>query len=495
MIDDVSGSKKGKILGILCAMLLQFLLCQGAPADDFIRLESYNYRDHYIRQRDHLGELTVIKSDNDKTDSDFKIVKGLSGGNSVSFESRGFPGNYLRHQDSRIKLHRPDGTDLFRKDASFKMVPGLADASWNSFESVNYPGYYIRHSNYHLFIQNGKEDVFRKDATFRVVRSEPPKAGETTSFFDGKYQLELKCTSGCQGMKNFALYIRSLAEPNQDNEKVTGWGLTGHGNEIGRNTCLVGGIRDNDNLHIAIRSCWEHYVVVLDGAISADKSLIGKAYAYVPGDNTCKLFPPFEPDAVPHETFTWSAKRVGPYISPMTSLQKLYPSWFIGDPDSDNQILMQSFPKCSNCPGLIVEIPTRRNDPCSVYAREAVESNEENIRRGCGYSGLRWSSDYAGHFKWCMGVDKTAAQTESRARAEALQRCTGMTGKGASCDAYAKAAVQNNEENIRRGCGYLGLRWSSDYTGHFNWCMGVDDATAQRESRAREEDLRKCPRR
>jgi len=142
---------------------------QSGTVDDrqFAAWQSYNYRDHFIRHRNFLGEITPISSQLDRDDSTFRMVRGLYGGNTVSFESKNYPGYYLRHQEFRIKLHRPDGSDLFRQDASFMVVPGLADLSGKSFESVNYPGHYIRHRNFHLYLEGGNDDLFRKDCTFR----------------------------------------------------------------------------------------------------------------------------------------------------------------------------------------------------------------------------------------------------------------------------------------------------------------------------------------
>lgn len=130
---------------------------------------SFNYRTHYVRHANFLGELTPVSSDLDRKDSIFKIVPGLADSQNISFESVNYPGHYLRHQDYRIKLNKFDGSQLFKADATFKVQPGLADGAWSSFESVNYPGHYIRHKSFHLYIEKGNDDLFRKDATFRVM--------------------------------------------------------------------------------------------------------------------------------------------------------------------------------------------------------------------------------------------------------------------------------------------------------------------------------------
>ncbi len=165
----VSRGFGGRSVTIILAWMFLALFCGEAAAEGFVAFQSFNYPDHYIRHRSFLGEITSIVSHLDNADSSFRVVPGLAGGNSVSFESRNYPGYYLRHQGFRIKLHRPDGSDLFRKDASFWVIPGLADPSWSSFESVNYAGHYIRHRNFHLYIEQGSGDLYRRDCTFRKV--------------------------------------------------------------------------------------------------------------------------------------------------------------------------------------------------------------------------------------------------------------------------------------------------------------------------------------
>jgi len=134
-----------------------------------VYLQSINYPDRYIRHANYLGELTGIPDQRSAQDASFKIVQGLADSRLISFESTNFPGYFLRHQGFRIKLHRPDGSDLFRKDSTFKIVQGLSNNQWVSFESINYPGRYIRHRNFHLYLEGGNTDLFRKDVTYKIV--------------------------------------------------------------------------------------------------------------------------------------------------------------------------------------------------------------------------------------------------------------------------------------------------------------------------------------
>ncbi len=143
-------------------------------------LQSFNYPDHFVSYHDHLGNITITNNRSAITigDANFRLVPGLADPSKVSFESVKKPGLYLRHQGWRVKLHKFDGTRLFREDATFKRVPGLADASWESFESQNYPGKFLRHRNFHLWVEGGEGELFRKDATFLPVR--PPSLAQAT---------------------------------------------------------------------------------------------------------------------------------------------------------------------------------------------------------------------------------------------------------------------------------------------------------------------------
>jgi hypothetical protein len=93
-------------------------------------------------------------------------VPGLAGAGTISLESVARPGTYVRHQNYRVLLHPPDGSQLFRLDASFHPVPGLADPTAVSLRSLNYPAMYLRHQNFHGYLATGGDDLFRRDATF-----------------------------------------------------------------------------------------------------------------------------------------------------------------------------------------------------------------------------------------------------------------------------------------------------------------------------------------
>jgi hypothetical protein len=155
-----------------------------APAPERVSLQALKFPDHYVRHCSGLGFIDNNHRCNGdcnpatfREDTTFSVVPGLAGGTSISLESVNYPGQFLRHQNGRIKLAADDGSPLFKLDASFERVPGLAGRE-SSLRSVNYPDAYIRHCSAKLFIDrnNGSnkdcdpnDDVFRSDVTFRFA--------------------------------------------------------------------------------------------------------------------------------------------------------------------------------------------------------------------------------------------------------------------------------------------------------------------------------------
>jgi hypothetical protein len=60
---------------------------------------------------------------------------------------------------------------------------------------------------------------------------------------------------------------------------------------------------------------------------------------------------------------------------------------------------------------------------CNLYAQQAVWAEGQNLSEYCGYTGPRWSFDYAGHYSWCLTVPKNVANHERQARKWALASC------------------------------------------------------------------------
>ena len=116
---------------------------------------------------------------------------------------------------------------------------------------------------------------------------------------------------------------------------------------------------------------------------------------------------------------------------------------------------------------------------CQDYAQNAVGVIAAANGMGCGFSGGRWTGDYAAHFNWCLTAPQSDRNQETAARTNQLNGCitakvtAAQKAKQVACSNYAATAVGQQKENLSRQCGFKGGRWSADYNAHFNWCMSV----------------------
>ncbi|MFG6196859.1 family 43 glycosylhydrolase [Nonomuraea sp. JJY05] len=140
----------------------------GLPVPDGatpVRLMSYDTPGQALRHRDYRVRLEANVSP--LADSQFRLVTGLSGSGTVSLESTGFPGYYLRHRNHEAWVERRDGTSLFDADASFVRRTGLSGSGTLSLESVNFPGYFVRHRAGLAWVeQSDGSSAFKGSASF-----------------------------------------------------------------------------------------------------------------------------------------------------------------------------------------------------------------------------------------------------------------------------------------------------------------------------------------
>jgi hypothetical protein len=119
----------------------------------------------YIRHQNNNAVTTVISSSSsalDKADGSWIVRRGLANNSCVSFESRNFPGEFLRHFNFQLFRQPMDGTTIFRQDATFCPSAGRSGAAGTtSFASLNFPTRFIRHFNNTLYIaSNGGSNAF-----------------------------------------------------------------------------------------------------------------------------------------------------------------------------------------------------------------------------------------------------------------------------------------------------------------------------------------------
>ncbi len=60
---------------------------------------------------------------------------------------------------------------------------------------------------------------------------------------------------------------------------------------------------------------------------------------------------------------------------------------------------------------------------CNAYAQNAVFQEGQNVAKGCGFFGVRWSFNYAGHYAWCLSATPGMAMAERNARKWMLWSC------------------------------------------------------------------------
>jgi hypothetical protein len=131
---------------------------------DVVEFRSFNFRHHFIRHRNFLGELT--RKEGPAEDFLFALVPRGQG--RVALRSKNFPKLFLRHRDFRVRLEGPSGSSdqLFAQDSTFFLVPGLADPNGISLESFNFRGRYLRHRDFHLVVEPEESANLAPDATF-----------------------------------------------------------------------------------------------------------------------------------------------------------------------------------------------------------------------------------------------------------------------------------------------------------------------------------------
>lgn len=125
--------------------------------------------DRYARHQNSLGYTEHVDSASPallKQDATWWIRPGLSGSGCYSFESKNFPGQYLRHRDFRVRKDPDDGSDLFKRDATWCARPGQSGHDV-SLESLGFPGKFLRHYNAELWLAgNGGPNAYDTPAKF-----------------------------------------------------------------------------------------------------------------------------------------------------------------------------------------------------------------------------------------------------------------------------------------------------------------------------------------
>jgi hypothetical protein len=128
------------------------------PTGNFqsLRVLTPGFDNRYLRHIDGVANTEVVTSGSDavlKADATWRLVPGLANASCYSFESRNFPGEYLRHQASRVKRMPLENSELYRQDATF--CSAGAQGGGVRFAAINYPSRYLRHYASQVWIADG----------------------------------------------------------------------------------------------------------------------------------------------------------------------------------------------------------------------------------------------------------------------------------------------------------------------------------------------------
>jgi hypothetical protein len=131
------------------------------------RVTTQGYTDRYLRHQDGSARTDVLNAssgDGAKQDGTFWARPGLADSTCLSFESRNFPGQYLRNSSWRIVKAANDGTAGFAADATFCAREGQGGTA---LESYNNRGYFIRHFSENVYLaKSGGANPWDSAASF-----------------------------------------------------------------------------------------------------------------------------------------------------------------------------------------------------------------------------------------------------------------------------------------------------------------------------------------
>lgn len=140
-----------------------------------LRVTTPGHTAKHLRHYDGLASTEVVNSGSSavlKADATWKIVPGLANGNCYSFESRNYPGEFLRHREFRVRRDANDNSALFKADATWCAVAGSGGVR---FTSANLPGSYLRHIDSEVWLATpgggrtfDNPALFTEDTTWAV---------------------------------------------------------------------------------------------------------------------------------------------------------------------------------------------------------------------------------------------------------------------------------------------------------------------------------------
>ena len=112
-----------------------------------------------------------------------------------------------------------------------------------------------------------------------------------------------------------------------------------------------------------------------------------------------------------------------------------------------------------------------RRQLCADFASEAVDHQDENLAKGCGYVGDPWSDDYKLQFRACMLMTPVQQRASFLGRKRALKRCDQVKKKlNTQCRRFALDAVTLAAAVSRNNCSVNPQPWIYGYKQALDWC-------------------------
>ncbi|WP_237152282.1 AbfB domain-containing protein [Oryzibacter oryziterrae] len=141
--------------------------------DASVSLAPVNFPGYLVRHKNYVATIDQVSQTSDalaKLDSAFTVRTGLADAACYSFESRNFPGYFLKADNGAVGLKIRNNADAaYAGAATFCARKGMNGTGY-SFESRAYPGQFLRHQNYVLQLQTfDGTPLFKDDSSFSVV--------------------------------------------------------------------------------------------------------------------------------------------------------------------------------------------------------------------------------------------------------------------------------------------------------------------------------------
>ena len=108
---------------------------------------------------------------------------------------------------------------------------------------------------------------------------------------------------------------------------------------------------------------------------------------------------------------------------------------------------------------------------CADFASLAVDQQDENLFRKCGYRGSNWNDRYKSHFRGCLSLTTRQRGIQAANRKRSLRRCEQNRRRvNRQCQRFAKTAEEISRSAGENNCRLPEAKWLGGYDGAYDWC-------------------------